>query len=91
MASSCPICTRSSSIKHYICYKSIPLPILFGEASLWHARHEYVEHYHHERNHQGKGNIILFPSSRHAQGREGRLRCWERLGGLLKYYDREAA
>jgi hypothetical protein len=50
-----------------------------------------VEHYHHERNHQGKGNIILFPSSRHAQGREGRLRCWERLGGLLKYYDREAA
>src|SRR5262245_45625499 len=26
MARSCPICTRSSSIKHYICYKSIPLP-----------------------------------------------------------------
>ena len=26
MASSCPICTRSSSIKHYRCYKSIPLP-----------------------------------------------------------------
>ena len=29
--------------------------ILFGEASLQHALHEYVEHYHHERNHQGKG------------------------------------
>src|SRR5262245_52523672 len=27
MASSCPICTRSSSIKHYTCYKSIPLPL----------------------------------------------------------------
>ena len=26
MARSCPICTRRSSIKHYICYKSIPLP-----------------------------------------------------------------
>jgi putative transposase len=65
--------------------------ILFGEASLWHALHEYVEHYHHERNHQGKGNLILFPSSRQAQGREERLRCCERLGGLLKYYDREAA
>src|SRR6266478_3131529 len=26
MASRCPICTQSSSIKHYICYKSIPLP-----------------------------------------------------------------
>ena len=28
MASRCPICTQSSSIKHYICYKSIPLPLL---------------------------------------------------------------
>jgi len=65
--------------------------ILFGEASLWHALHEYVEHYHHERNHQGRGNIILFPSSRQAQGREDRIRCCERLGGLLKSYDREAA
>ena len=36
--------------------------ILFGEASLQHALHEYVEHYHHERNHQGKGNSLLFPS-----------------------------
>ena len=25
--------------------------ILFGEASLRHALYEYVEHYHHERNH----------------------------------------
>ena len=31
--------------------------ILFGEASLQHALHEYVEHYHHERNHQGRGNV----------------------------------
>src|SRR6516165_4050937 len=30
--------------------------ILFGEASLRHALREYVAHYHHERNHQGKGN-----------------------------------
>src|SRR5215813_2940823 len=29
--------------------------ILFGEASLRHALTEYVTHYHHERNHQGKG------------------------------------
>jgi transposase InsO family protein len=36
--------------------------ILFGEAALCHALKEYVEHYHHERNHQGKGQgnrIIL--------------------------------
>src|SRR5262249_19036763 len=28
-----------------------------------HALHEYVEHYHHERNHQAKGNVLLFPLS----------------------------
>jgi putative transposase len=36
--------------------------IFFGEASLRKAIEEYVEHYHGERNHQGKGNVILFPS-----------------------------
>src|SRR5215470_13664610 len=29
--------------------------ILFGEAALCRALHAYVEHYHHERNYQGKG------------------------------------
>ena len=65
--------------------------ILFGEASLRHALHEYMEHYHHERNHQGKGNILLFPAlSQHAD-RAGLIQCRERLGGLLKFYAREAA
>src|SRR5256886_11705723 len=31
--------------------------ILFGAASLRHALQEYLEHYHHERNHQGKDNV----------------------------------
>src|SRR5258705_4221651 len=35
--------------------------ILFGERSLRRALKEYVEHYHAERNHQGKGNLLLFP------------------------------
>ena len=35
--------------------------ILFGERSLRRALSEYVEHYHAERNHQGKGNVLLFP------------------------------
>ena len=30
--------------------------VLFGEGSLRRALGEYVEHYHAERNHQGKGN-----------------------------------
>jgi putative transposase len=65
--------------------------ILFGEASLWHALQESVEHYHHERNHQGKGNLLLFPTSRADERRTGPIYCRERLGGLLKYYKCEAA
>jgi len=34
---------------------------LFGENSLRHALKEYVAHHHHERNHQGKDNLLLFP------------------------------
>ena len=65
--------------------------ILFGEASLRHALTQYVEHFHHERNHQGKGNVLLFPPVNQNPAREGSIRCPERLGGLLKYYVREAA
>jgi putative transposase len=65
--------------------------ILFGEASLRHALHEYVEHDHHERNHQGKGNVLLFPSCSPVGGADGPMQCRERLGGLLKYYERKAA
>ena len=65
--------------------------ILFGEASLQHALHEYVAHYHHERNHQGKGNVLLFPVVSQDPERKGSIQCCERLGGLLKYYAREAA
>jgi putative transposase len=36
--------------------------ILFGEGSLHHALTQYVAHFHHERNHQGKGNVRLFPT-----------------------------
>jgi hypothetical protein len=65
--------------------------ILFGEASLRHVLHEYVDHYHHERNHQGKGNVLLFPPSSPVGKVECPIHCRERLGGLLKYYEREAA
>jgi transposase InsO family protein len=65
--------------------------ILFGEASLQHVLREYVDHDHQERNHQGKGNVLLFPSSRPAGGADGPMPCRERLGGLLKYYHCDAA
>src|SRR5262249_40719840 len=64
--------------------------ILFGERSLRRALNEYVEHYHAERNHQGKGNVLLFPRDTDVR-REGPVPCRERLGGLLRYYHQEAA
>ena len=64
--------------------------ILFGERSLRRALSEYVEHYHAERNHQGKGNVLLFPRSANIR-RDGPVQCRERLGGLLRYYHQEAA
>ncbi len=66
--------------------------ILFGECSLRRALQHYVAHYHEERNHQGKENLLLFPKQKTGASREeGTVRCQERLGGLLRYYDREAA
>ena len=64
--------------------------ILFGERSLRHVLSEYLVHHHTERPHQGKGNVILFPSG-YAKLTEGEIECRERLGGLLKYYQRQAA
>ena len=64
--------------------------VLFGERSLRRALSEYVEHYHAERNHQGRGNVLLFPRGTHIC-RDGPVQCRERLGGLLCYYHQEAA
>ena len=64
--------------------------ILLGERSLRRTLSDYVEHYRAERNHQGKGNILLFPRGTNIC-RDGPVRCRERLGGLLRYYHQEAA
>jgi hypothetical protein len=61
-----------------------------GERSLRRALNEYVEHYHAERNHQGKGNVLLFSRDTDAH-REAPVRCRQRLGGLLRYYHQAAA
>lgn len=65
--------------------------ILFGERALRHTLTEYVAHYHEERPHQGKGNVMLMPVSHQGGEHQGPIRCRERLGGLLKHYDRDAA
>ena len=61
------------------------------QASLQHVLSNYVEHHHSERNHQGKGNVILFPKPADRIGESsGEILKRERLGGLLKFYHREA-
>jgi hypothetical protein len=63
--------------------------ILFGERSLQRALTEFIAHFHAERNHQGKGNVLLFPAAPPpTRGRT--VHCRERLGGLLRYYCRAA-
>ena len=64
--------------------------ILFGEEPLARVLTEYSRHYHAERNHQGKGNKLLFPDASDGRNRPGNIECRHRLGGLLKYCRRAA-
>jgi len=65
--------------------------ILFGENSLRRVVSDFLEHFHQERNHQGTGNVLLFPVPATCEGAPSKaIRCRERLGGLLKYYGRVA-
>jgi hypothetical protein len=51
---------------------------------------EFMEHYHYERPHQGKGNVPLTGALRVASA-EGEVVCRERLSGVLRHYYRLAA
>jgi putative transposase len=61
-----------------------------GEGSLRKAIHEFMAHYHGERNHQGLGNRIISPDCEHLASK-GSIRRRQRLGGMLNYYYRAAA
>ncbi len=60
-----------------------------GERHLRKAVREYTEHYHAERNHQGRGNELI-ETLREESNLDGAVECQERLGGVLKYYRRAA-
>ena len=64
--------------------------VLLSERHLRFIVHEYVEHYHRERNHQGLDNELLTPSSGPVDA-NGDVQRRKRIGGVLNYYYREAA
>ena len=66
-----------------------PGQVLFGKRSLRRALSNYVDHFHAERNHQGKGNVLLFPrvSDRSLKDLCNAASDW----AALRYYHREAA
>lgn len=64
--------------------------IFFGDRSLYRAVVQFLEFYNRERFHQGMDNELLTPLNS-AGSIDGELVCRERLGGMLKYYSRQAA
>jgi transposase InsO family protein len=63
--------------------------ILFGEDSLRRALTEYGAHFHTERPHQGIGNELIDRPETPTEP-NGRVVEHERLGGLLRSYQRAA-
>lgn len=64
--------------------------IFFGEGMLRRAVNRYLAYYHQARNHQGLDNRIIEPGPEVGRT-DGDIKCEETLGGLLKYYYRDAA
>jgi putative transposase len=64
--------------------------VMLGEQALSYAIHQYLAHYHTERNHQGLDNQLIVREGA-VGGQTGPVVRRKRLGGLLSYYHREAA
>lgn len=74
------------SIKDECLSKIIPI----GEGDLRRVIEEYAEYYPLERNHQGLGNRLIDAHTEPEPVLIKRVRCRERLGGLLRSYHRAA-
>jgi putative transposase len=64
--------------------------VVVGKSHLNYVVREFLRYYHDERPHQGLGNVLpaKLPS---VTDSGGEIVCRERLGGLLKHYERVAA
>ncbi len=73
------------SVKSECLDRMVPL----GEAHLRAAVGAFVDHYHQERPHQGLGNELI--AAKTTLTGTGPVRCRQRLGGMLRFYYRDAA
>ena len=74
-------------------YECLHQFVFFGERHLLYVVKEFMAHYHRERFHQGLGGQLIERQAGRADeiGARGKVVCRSRLGGLLNFYDREAA
>jgi hypothetical protein len=75
---------RTECLRHFV---------IFGERHVRYLPREFVAHYNAERYHQGLGGQRIQPpfAPSNDNARLGPIRCRSRLGGVLNFYDREAA
>jgi putative transposase len=78
-------CERFVQILKYECLDHF---VVVSEKQLNYIVGEFMRYYHEERPHQGLGNV---PLSGLLPAADGKVVCRERLGGLLKHYERVAA
>jgi putative transposase len=74
---------------------NFPLPVLIfshlsracaiNRFSLKAAVAGFLAHYHAERNHQGLGNKLI-AAGEEVGSAAGEVACYERFGGMLRYY-----
>ena len=74
------------SIKSECLNRLVPL----GENHLRSSVTEFVRHYHAERHHQGLDSRLIEPNETAVRS-DGPIACRERIGGMLRYYYRQAA
>ena len=65
--------------------------VMLGERSLSYAIHQYLAHYHAERNHQGRRQSADCSRASAQPAKAVQVVRRDRLGGLLRYYYRDAA
>jgi putative transposase len=78
-------CIKQECLNHFL---------IFGQRHLTYLIEEYLAHFHEQRPHQGLGNrppnSVELPTEIR-QFEPGQFVCRERLGGVLKHYERVAA